>query len=461
MRDIPKGPEAASADPGGPGRRWWQRLGNAISWVRTGGTAAAILVVVAVLARELLHQSVEIAAIAVPQNIADAGYSPRAVAQRLMDQITIIHERAQTSMEHEVVKPFGGAPDFDVPGVDVSMSTLSRYVAKFFGLNHTTVGGEIVENGKELSLYLRILRSGSAFRSKPITDDSLDRVISLGAEEIVRRIEPFILAAYYFHSGRKSEARRIAKSIAHEFASEPDLEFETRSIEDGALVLRPVPEEVKRAHNLIGMLLEDEGNHEDAIKEYEYIIDHLDPDFVPAHINLGVALEKVDRLKEAQKEYERATELAPGSSTAHNDLGSAYWRNGKWELAKKEFLLAIDADPKYALAHSNLADALRKMNLLLKAESEYRRAINVDPNLASAHEGLGRLLRERQDLDEAIDEIKSAIGENAYLASPHYELAQILWQKNKREEALIELRLALRFNPDLEIPRDMKGSYGP
>ena len=461
MGDIPKGPEAARADPGEPGRRWWQRLGNAIGWLRTGATAAAVLVVVVVLARELLNRSVEIAAIAVPQNIADAGYSPRAVAERLMDQITIIHERAQTSMSHEVIKPLGGAPDFDVPGVDVSVSAFSRYLAKFFGLNHTTVGGEIVENGKQLSLYLRIARSGSAFRSDPITDDSLDRVISLGAEEIVRRIEPFILAAYCFHSGRKSEARRIAKSIAHEFASEPDLEFETRSIEDGALVVRPVPEEVKRAHNLIGMLLEDEGNHADAIKEYDYIIDHLDPDFVPAHINLGAALENEKKFAEAQKEYERAAELEPGSSTAHNNLGSIYWRNGKWELARKEFLLAIDADPNYALAHSNLADALRKMNLLLKAESEYRRAINMDPNLVSAHVGLGRLLRERQDLDEAIDEIKSAIGENAYLATPHYEMAQILWQKNKREEALVELRLALRFDPDLEIPRDMQGSYSP
>jgi len=462
MSETPEGAEAADVYPSGPRRRWGRRRADEImGWVRTLGAAAAALIVAFVVAQQLLNRSVEIAPIAVPQGIADAGYSPRAVAERLMDQIAIIHELAQTTMKHQAIRPLGATHDFDVPGVDVSISTLSRYLAKFLGLSHTTVGGEIVENGKELSLYLRIGRSGPAFRSDPISDESLDRVIALGAEEIVRRIEPFVLAAYCYHSDRKAEARRIAKRIAHEFSSEPALEFENRSIEDGSLVAQPVPEEVKRAHNLPGMLLDDEGHHADAIEEFRYIIDHLDRDFVPAHINLGVALESEGRLGDARNEYERAAALDPGSSTAHNNLGSVHWRNGNWELAKKEFLLAIDADPSYALAHSNLGDALQKMNLLLKAEGEYRRAIAMNPKLATAHQGLGLLLRDSQALDEAIDEIKSAIGANAYLASPHYELARLLWQKDLREEALTELRLARRFDPTLPVPPEMAPSYAP
>lgn len=72
------------------------------------------------------------------------------------------------------------------------------------------------------------------------------------------------------------------------------------------------------------------------------------------HTNYGTALYKKGNLKESEKEYLKALELAPDNLWALNNLGSIYATEGNYEKAKPLYLKSIQLAPTYA-AYENLA----------------------------------------------------------------------------------------------------------
>ena len=56
----------------------------------------------------------------------------------------------------------------------------------------------------------------------------------------------------------------------------------------------------------------------------------LEPDFPPAHINLGLALQDQGKLDKAIASYRRALELKPDYAEARNNLGNAWRTRGNW-----------------------------------------------------------------------------------------------------------------------------------
>jgi tetratricopeptide (TPR) repeat protein len=110
----------------------------------------------------------------------------------------------------------------------------------------------------------------------------------------------------------------------------------------------------------------------------------LKPDLAVAHMNLGVTLEELDRLGEAEASYTQAIALKPDYAEAHSNLGNTLTELGRLDEAEANHTQAIALKPDYAPAHSNLGATLQELGRLDEAEASYTQAIALKPDYAEA-----------------------------------------------------------------------------
>jgi len=79
------------------------------------------------------------------------------------------------------------------------------------------------------------------------------------------------------------------------------------------------------------------------------------PQVTAAHIDLGIAYGRVDKLEQAEASLERALELNPRHPVAHNELGIVYRRTGRFGEARASYEMALELWPEFHFARKNLA----------------------------------------------------------------------------------------------------------
>ena len=99
----------------------------------------------------------------------------------------------------------------------------------------------------------------------------------------------------------------------------------------------------------------------------------MKPDFAQAHNSLGVTLQELGRLDEAEASYRKAIALKPEYDEAYNNLGNTLKGLGRIDDAEASFREAIALKPDFAEAHYNLGNTLKESRLD-EAETSYKRS---------------------------------------------------------------------------------------
>ena len=126
----------------------------------------------------------------------------------------------------------------------------------------------------------------------------------------------------------------------------------------------------------------DDGNDrqlEDAADAYRRAL-VIDPDLVPAVVNLANIHYAQDELIEAQALYERAIGLEPDCFEAHFNLGNIHHDLGRYDEALVCYRDAVALNGKYADAHFYLAVTLEKMGHSLEAKPHWKAYLELAPN---------------------------------------------------------------------------------
>ena len=84
-----------------------------------------------------------------------------------------------------------------------------------------------------------------------------------------------------------------------------------------------------------------------AIASFEEAL-RLRPAFPEAHNNLGLALERLERNREAAAHYSEALKLNPLHAEAHYNLGNLFYKTDRYELAATHFTQALHLRPGWA-----------------------------------------------------------------------------------------------------------------
>ena len=119
-------------------------------------------------------------------------------------------------------------------------------------------------------------------------------------------------------------------------------------------------------------------NMEEAAAAYRKAL-VIDPDLVPAIVNLANIHYARDELIEAQALYERAINLDPDCFEAHFNLGNIHHDLGRFEDALRCYRCAVRLNAGYADAHFYLAVTLEKTGHSPEAKPHWRTYQDLAP----------------------------------------------------------------------------------
>ena len=125
--------------------------------------------------------------------------------------------------------------------------------------------------------------------------------------------------------------------------------------------------------NGAGVKLLQEGKVDAAIEEFRKSTS-LDPQLVPARLNLAFAYEKAGRIEEAMSAYRAAIDAQPKDFYAHNNLGVLYDKKGLYDEAIAEFQSALSIEPGNSTALKNLENARKSRAIVKEREAQIARA---------------------------------------------------------------------------------------
>ena len=151
------------------------------------------------------------------------------------------------------------------------------------------------------------------------------------------------------------EAAQIAVQL--QSASRNDVEKCTYSLENEPLRLR----DRAATYANRGILFVANEEYEKAVKDYKRA-KNMYPEFGAIHVNIGNLFFMSDSYDRAIDEYTKALGLNTSSShVAHLNRGMAYEKLGKYNEAETDYRTALEIFPEWSIATSKLERVLGKM----------------------------------------------------------------------------------------------------
>lgn len=190
----------------------------------------------------------------------------------------------------------------------------------------------------------------------------------------------------------------------------------------------------------------DDEHYQAAIPQLQRVLQE-DPGLALANLELGRALNGVERYAEAIPWLQKAVQLNPQSGRAHFELGSAYGATGNWAGSAEQLELAVVRTPESDDLHFFLAFAYDNLGRGADAEKAYRDTLKINPNHFRANLFMGRLLGMQNNASAALPFLQKAAkmqpqspDAHAFLANVYLELGQT---ENARREQAEAQRLGL------------------
>ena len=166
-----------------------------------------------------------------------------------------------------------------------------------------------------------------------------------------------------------------------------------------------------------------------------------------AHLNYGVALNRIGLFKEVINHYKDAIRLAPKWALLYNNLGLAYSELGQLEKALICFEHADGITPNgpsvvkhYKRVKKMLAE---KMDVISKLENQAQNEpMNIDLQIE-----LGNLYQQIYKVEESINHFQHALTINAGNSEAHKGMAMVLTMTGQYQEAEAHLKRVIDTNP--------------
>ena len=340
---------------------------------------------------QLFRQSITIGEIAVPESLAERGYTAEVNAHRILDQILEIQAKAGTHKKMETLTSGRESVELTVPGAGVSVGQIARYIKDIFGFPDTLVSGEVTCQVPDCaagkwSLMLRITGESGVVVLPEIRAGDIQILFRRAAEEILKAVDPYVLAYYL----RVIDVPRSRKLIQHILATPP------KTDDHWAYLLKG------------NLLMGEENDPEASIIEYRKALE-LDPDFFLAHTNWGIALQELNQYQEAIEKYQEAIRHKPDYLLAYIHWGNALQELDQYQEAIEKYQEAVRLQPDDAIAYGNWGVALKELDQYQEAIEKYQEALRHKPDHAFAHYHWGLALERLNRSDEAIEKYRKVI----------------------------------------------------
>jgi tetratricopeptide (TPR) repeat protein len=355
---------------------------------------AALAVLLYAIVRELRRNAVFLDPIDVPRALDTRGYSPVVVAERLLDALLAMQRKAPTLKELRGIESTAALVDLQVPG-RLSLQAIVRYIHRLVRIPESHIGGEITCEGEsyELTLRRRDQRSVSIVGVHRNVD--IGNLLAAGAEDVLRLIDPWILAHHYFAQETREQPPEFTRTLA-------TLEHMLRH-SDAA--------ERPWALNMQGICLMRQRQLSQAIERFRDAA-AAGPQLPFIHQNWANALDLLGRFDEARAHRVRALEIPARTANlvANNAINASLLHRHSQAMGLARRALALS--PESSRAWSAWGYVLFGLHRLEQAATASERAMALgardmfwSPPLAMVYAALGR---PEKALAAALDEIERA-----------------------------------------------------
>jgi tetratricopeptide (TPR) repeat protein len=185
------------------------------------------------------------------------------------------------------------------------------------------------------------------------------------------------------------------------------------------------------------------------------------PKMVAAYYNQGLAYERCNLEKDAERAYRKALDINSKYSNALGGLGVVAWKAGRKEEAERYFRQALSIDQRCLPALVNMATMLREraqrtgdMSAVKEAQDDVRRALAVDGDNMAAYATLALIYydlagSDRAKLDMADTVLTQAKRKNDKYA-PIWNISGLVQLRKKNvTQALRAFRKAIELDPNM------------
>jgi tetratricopeptide (TPR) repeat protein len=347
----------------------------ALSLLLIAGLGALVLAI----GRELRRNTVRLDPIEVPPDLHARGYSPTVVAERLLDALLEIQRQAPTLKDWGGVDSSATLVDLQAPG-RFSPQAIGRHIQRLLRIPDPHIGGEITREGDAYELTLRSrdqrsVRVVGVHRNTDVRD-----LLASGAEDVLRVVDPWLLAHHYFAQEAREQPPEFARTLA---TLEHMLEHAPASERPWAL-------------NMLGVCLTQQRQLLPAIERFREAL-AAGPQLSFIHQNWADALDLLGRFDEARAHRVRALEIPARTPNmlANSAINASLLHRHPQAIALAR--RALDLAPRSARAWAAWGHVLFGLHRLEQAAAACERSMALgardtfwSPPLAMVYAALGR-----------------------------------------------------------------------
>ncbi len=158
----------------------------------------------------------------------------------------------------------------------------------------------------------------------------------------------------------------------------------------------------------LGVAFEKMDRLEESQRAYEKALE-IKPDYVEALLNLGIVLSRRNDFAKAIAIYVTATQLAPYSFEAWHNLGIAYSEADNDQSALSAYEHAVQLNPINSNVFANMGLVFVKQGKLADARIAFEKAVQLDSSHVQANKQLAIIFRSQQQYSEAIRHARQAL----------------------------------------------------
>jgi tetratricopeptide (TPR) repeat protein len=366
--------------------------------------------------------------------------------------------------------PFQNCPVFRIfpQPVKVAPSRLTLIavlaVAVAFSANavsqatHTTVRHHRVEQGDPDAAKLTEAENGISKQDYASAEPLLKQIVAAHADNYVAWYD---LGFVYRALGRRDDSiaayRKSIEAKPDVFESNLNLGLaladsgqpEAEKFLRAATTLQPRTDPSqgrKRAWMSLGSFLEASKPDEALIAFRQAAL--ADPKDAEPHLAAGSLLEK-RHSAEAEKEYQQALTIDPGSTDANTALANLYMRQRRFSEAEPILQQFVAKHPNDAGAHFQLGRMMAISGKTEAAVAELEIGLKLDPSDAKAQGDLADLYFEAGKYEQAQKMYGSLLAASPNDADLHYGYGRALLKQKKFAEAEQALLTTVKLKPDL------------
>ena len=398
-------------------------------------------------------QGVSFAPVQMPQELVDMGYTPRIVAQRLIDSSKSLKRIGTNIIENKnfigINKPIEvnnrievtnttinlppmvhSLPEVDIvfPVVSISLNSATVYLRELVPWNYQTVNGEMLYHKLDNLVSLRLRIDGEQILdiSGEFSATGMENLFAQSAYELIKQIRPNFLALYHYTNGQKEAAKEILNFIFSNYSVSTDY---------------------VAAINLKGIIHFEDKQFDEAFRAFNKAIE-FDPNYTNTYNNWGYALALQGDLTGAIEQFKKAFEINPNNASTHNNWGGVLLLQGDLTGAIEQFKKAFEINPNNASTHNNWGGALASQGDFTGAIEQYKKAVDLNTNDAHTYINWGNALARLDDHTGAIEQYKKAIKLDPNDSSAYINWGYALARLGDHTGAIEQYKKAVNLNPN-------------